>query len=167
MLTAPAIALMNQLSFSKKMLLISIAFITPLVITSYFLVSEEMIAINFAEKELTGLEYILPVQQLIQHFPEHRGMTNAYLSGNESFKAKILAKRKQLAEDIQLIDEVDQRFGVQLGTTAQWGKIKSAWGRLEAEAFTGSAKEIFAQHTALIAEVLDLVKLASDNSNLT
>jgi len=167
MLTAPAIALMNQLSCSKKMLLISIAFITPLVITSYFLVSEEMIAINFAEKELTGLEYILPVQQLIQHFPEHRGMTNAYLSGNESFKAKILAKRKQLAEDIQLIDEVDQRFGVQLGTTAQWGKIKSAWGRLEAEAFTGSAKEIFAQHTALIAEVLDLVKLASDNSNLT
>lgn len=167
MLTAPAIALMNQLSFSKKMLLISIAFITPLVITSYFLVSEEMVAINFAEKELTGLEYILPVKQLIQHFPEHRGMTNAYLSGNESFKAKILAKRKQLAEDIQLIDEVDQRFGVQLGTTAQWGKIKSAWGRLEAEAFTGSAKEIFAQHTALIAEVLDLVKLASDNSNLT
>ena len=131
------------------------------------MVSEEMIAINFAEKELTGLEYILPVQQLIQHFPEHRGMTNAYLSGNESFKAKILAKRKQLAEDIQLIDEVDQRFGVQLGTTAQWGKIKSAWGRLEAEAFTGLAKEIFAQHTALIAEVLDLVKLASDNSNLT
>ncbi len=167
MITAPAIALMNQLSCSKKMLLISIAFITPLVITTFFLVNEQMITIDFAEKELTGVEYIIPVQRLVQHLPKHRGMTNAFLSGNENFKAKILAERKQLAEDIRLIDEADQRLGAQLGTTEQWNNIKNTWSRLEAEAFTGSANEIFSRHTLLIAEVLDLLKRASDNSNLT
>ncbi len=148
------------------MLLISIAFITPLLITSYFLVSEQMIAIEFAEKELAGVEYILPVRQLIQHLPEHRGMTNAYLSGNENFKAKILAERKLLAEDIRLIDEMDQRLGSQLGTTAPWNNIKNAWNRLETEAFNKPAKDVFNQHTQLIAEVLNLIKLVSDNSNL-
>ncbi len=167
MITAPATALMNQLSCSKKMLLISIAFITPLVITTFFLVNEQMITIDFAEKELTGVEYIIPVQRLVQHLPKHRGMTNAFLSGNENFKAKILAERKQLAEDIRLIDEADQRLGAQLGTTEQWNNIKNTWSRLEAEAFTGSANEIFSRHTLLIAEVLDLLKRASDNSNLT
>jgi len=167
MLTAPATALMNKLNCSKKMLLISIAFITPLIITLYLLVSEQMVAVKFAENEITGIEYIVPVRRLIQHFPEHRGMTNAYLAGNESFKAKVLAKRKQLAEDIRLVDEVDQRLGAKFGTATQWNRIKGTWSRLETEAFNGPAKEVFARHTALISEVLDLVKNISDSSNLT
>jgi len=167
MLTAPATALMNKLSCSKKMLLISIAFITPIIFTSYFLVSEQLLDTKFAKSELTGVEYIVPLRQLIQHFPEHRGMTNAYLSGNEGFKAKILAKRKQLVDDIRLIDEVDQRLGAQLDTTDKWNKIKHTWGRLEAEAFNGPAKEVFRRHTQLITQVLDLVKHVSDRSNLT
>lgn len=96
MLTAPAVTLMNQFSCSKKMLFISIAFITPLVITMYLLVSEQLKTIEFSKNEQLGVEYIVPLRQLIQHFPEHRGMTNAYLSGNENFKSKIHAQRKQL-----------------------------------------------------------------------
>jgi len=167
MFTAPATILMNKLDCSKKMLLISIAFITPLVITLYLLVSEQMVAVKFAKNEMIGVEYIVPVRRLIQHFPEHRGMTNAYLAGNESFKAKILAKRKQLAEDIRLVDEIDQKLGAKFGTAAQWNRIKNTWSRLETEAFNGSAKDVFSRHTALIAEVLDLVKNISDSSNLT
>ncbi len=167
MLTAPATALMNRFSCSKKMLLISIAFIAPLVITLYLLVSEQLKTIKFSQTEQLGVQYIIPLRQLIQHFPEHRGMTNAYLSGNESFRVKILAKRKQLAADINLIDQVDQRLGQQLDTTTQWNIIKANWGRLETEAFNGPAKEVFARHTRLIAEVLELVKHVSDSSNLT
>ena len=167
MLTAPATALMNRFSCSKKMLLISIAFIAPLVITLYLLVSEQLKTIKFSQTEQLGVEYIVPLRQLIQHFPEHRGMTNAYLSGNESFRVKILAKRKQLVGDINLIDQVDQRLGQQLDTTTQWNTIKANWGRLETEAFNGPSKEVFARHTRLIAEVLELVKHVSDSSNLT
>jgi methyl-accepting chemotaxis protein len=167
MLTAPAVTLMNQFSCSKKMLLISIAFITPLVITMYLLVSEQLKTIEFSKNEQLGVEYIVPLRQLIQHFPEHRGMTNTYLSGNEGFKSKIHAKRKQLAADIRLIDELDQRLGKKLGTTTQWNSIKTSWGRLESVAFNGPAKEIFSRHTQLIAELLNLVKHVSDSSNLT
>ncbi len=167
MLTAAATALMNKLSCSKKMLLISIAFITPLVIVVYLLVSTEISAINMGKNEHKGVVYITPLRQLIQHLPEHRGMTNAFLSGNKNLKAKILVKRKQLAEDIRLIDEVDQKLGAQLGTTSQWNDIKRRWGRLEAEAFNGPAKVVFTRHTQLIAEVLDLVKNISDSSRLT
>jgi len=167
MLTAPATALMNQLSCSKKMLLISIAFIIPLVITLFLLISQQMIAIKFAKNELLGVEYIVPLRQLIQHLPEHRGMTNVYLSGNVGFKNKILAKRTELINDIRSIDEIDQRLGQQLGATAQWNSIKSHWHQLEGDAFNQPATEIFSRHTQLIAEVLDLVKHIGDSSNLT
>jgi len=149
------------------MLLISVAFILPLVITMYLLVNEQLTTIEFSKNEQLGIEYILPVRQLIQHFPEHRGMTNAFLSGNESFRPKIMAKRQQLIDDFRKIDEIDQRLGGQLGTTAQWNRIKSSWRSLESGAFNGAAKEIFTRHTKLIAEVLELVKHVSDSSNLT
>lgn len=167
MLTAPATALMNRFSSSKKMLIISLAFITPLLITIYLLVSETLVSIRFSEKELLGVEYIVPVRQLIQHFPEHRGMSYAYLSGNASFQPKILAKRKQIADDIRLIDEIDERLGDQLESTASWVKLKSNWLRIESETFNEPAKKVFTKHTQLIAEVLNLVKHAADTSNLT
>ena len=167
MLTAPATALMNQLSCSKKMLLISIAFIIPLVITMYLLVNQQLKTINFSQNEQLGVEYIVPLRQLIQHFPEHRGMTNAFLSGKGSFRPKIMDKRAQLVKDIQLLDGIDQRLGKQLETTSQWNGIKSTWRSLESDAFNGPAKEIFARHTQLIAQVLELVKHISDSSNLT
>jgi len=167
MLTAPAIALMNQLSCSKKMLLISIAFLTPLIITFSLLVGEELVAIDVAKKEQTGLQYIVPLRQLVQHFPEHRGMTNAYLSGKKSFKTKLLAKRQQIAQDIQNIDVIDKELGAQLGASMHWSQIKSDWQVLEADAFDGQAQLVFARHSKLIASVLELVSAVSDSSGLT
>lgn len=149
------------------MFIISIAFILPLLISVYLLVSQSLVSIKFTQKELIGIEYIVPLRQLIQHFPEHRGMSNAYLSGNESFKAKILTKRTQLADDIELIDEIDQRIGKQLRTSSQWNTIKTKWLRLESETFSQSAKDVFSKHTELISDVLNLFKHSSDTSNLT
>ena len=167
MLTAPATALMNHLSCSKKMLFISLAFMTPIVITLALLMKGELAAIGVAEQEQIGLQYITPLRQLIQHFPEHRGMTNAYLSGNSRFKNKLLTKRQQITQDIQAIDAVDMQLGAQLGSTRQWHEIKAVWKRLEADAFDGQAKDIFTRHTRLIASVLDLVSSISDSSGLT
>jgi len=167
MLTAPATALMNQMSCSKKMLLISIAFLVPLIITFYLLIVGQLAALDVAKKEQTGLQYIVPLRQLIQHFPEHRGMTNAYLSGNTSFKSKLLAKREQINQDILAINKVDKQLGGQLGAAVKWQEIKSVWKRLESDAFNGQAKDIFTRHTQLIASVLELVSLVSDSSGLT
>ena len=167
MRTALATALMNRLSCSKKMLFISIAFLTPLIITFSLLTKDQLAAIKVAKKEQTGIQYIIPLRQLIQHFPEHRGMTNTYLSGKRSLKSKLLAKRQQITQDIQAIDVVDKQLGTQLGSTKRWTEIKSIWYRLEADAFNGEAKDIFARHSALIASVLELISSVSDSSGLT
>jgi methyl-accepting chemotaxis protein len=167
MFTSPATALMNRLSCTRKMLLISVVFTAPLIITMYLLISEQMIAIDFAKKEQAGIAYTTEVRKLIQHFPEHRGMTHAYLAGKSSYQEKILAKRQKIREDIDIINQLEQRWGKQLKTSQQWLKIKSTWNQLEAEAFSRPANEIFSRHTQLIALVLDLVRNVADNSNLT
>ncbi len=167
MITKPVTALMNQFSCGNKMLIISVAFIVPLLITFYMLLSEQLAVINFVEKEQRGLEYIIPLRKLIQHLPEHRGITNRFLSGDSGVKANIHAKRREISEDIELVDAVDQKFGDEFEVKAKWNAIKNHWRRLEDGAFTGSSKEIFEQHSQLIAEILALMNDVSDNSNLS
>ncbi len=166
MLTAPAIAILNKMSISKKMWLISIVFLIPLVIVQVLLLNQQIEEIEFAENEQLGLRYIVVLRQLVQHFPEHRGMTNAYLSGATQLKSKITAKRQQIAQDIAAIDVVDAELGKQLKVSAEWARVKSIWQGLEGQAFTGERKAIFARHSKLVAQVLGLISNVSDNSGL-
>jgi len=166
MLTTPATAILNKMSISKKMWLISIVFLIPLVIVQVLLLNQQIEEIEFAENEQLGLRYIVVLRQLVQHFPEHRGMTNAYLSGAKHLKSKITAKRQQIVKDIAAIDAVDAELGKQLKVSADWARIKNVWQGLEGQAFTGERKAIFARHSKLVAQVLGLISNVSDNSGL-
>jgi hypothetical protein len=167
MLTGHETALMNQFRCSKKMLLISIAFFIPLIITLSLLAGEQLRTIKFSQNEPLGVESIVPVRQLVQHFPEHRGMTSAYLSSNENFRVKTLETKKQIANEIPLIDRVDRHLGQQLDTTTQWNNFKATWNQSESVSFDEPAKDVFDKYTQLFAKALALVKHVSDKSNLT
>jgi len=161
-----AIQLMNKLSYPKKMLLISIVFLVPIILLISLLMNHLGAGIASAEKEMRGLEYIKTVRQLYQHMPQHRGMTNAYLNGASSFRGKILDKRKAIVADIEAIDEINSRFGDEFKTHTLWASIKQEWQQLEPNAFNNPAKQTFQQHTALIAKIYSLFELVSDESGL-
>ncbi|RLA21199.1 MAG: methyl-accepting chemotaxis protein [Gammaproteobacteria bacterium] len=165
-LLKPAVALMSQLSYPRKMIVISLLFMVPLVVVSYLLVGELGGKIESTEKEQRGLEYIKTVRQIYQHFPQHRGMTNAYLNGASVFREKILAKREAIKSDIAAIDEIDDRYGDEFGAHERWASIKSEWASLEQRAFDGAAAAIFASHTVLISNVYALFEQVSNQSGL-
>jgi len=167
MLTAPATAIMNKMSVSKKMWLISIAFLIPLIIIQTLFLNQQIEEIDIAKKEQLGLRYISALRPLVQHFPEHRGTTNAYLSGAKQLKIKITAKRQQIIQDFKGIDAVDAELGDELRASAEWQSIKTTWNGLQNDAFSGEAKAIFSRHSQLVAQVLGLISNVSDSSGLT
>jgi len=162
----PAISLMSQLSYPKKIAVISVLFLVPLVVVSVLLVGELNHKIELTEKEHRGLEYIKTLRQLYQHLPQHRGMTNGYLNGAIEFKEKILTKRQAIRSDIAAIDQIDKRYGAEFSSSSYWAGIKLDWQALEARAFDGEANDIFAAHTALIAKLYGLFGKVSNGSGL-
>ncbi len=163
---APAVMLMNRLSYSRKMVVISAIFILPLLLTLHLLITEMNQGIELAEKERNGIEYIKPLRQIMQHLPQHRGMTNAHLKGATGFKTRILEKRREIAEDVTAIDAIDARLGQTLNTSVRWNDIKQAWRDLRENAFNLSAEESFKFHTDLIADVLALLVHVAEQSEL-
>ncbi|NOY61606.1 MAG: methyl-accepting chemotaxis protein [Gammaproteobacteria bacterium] len=165
-LFAPAAALMNQLKYGRKMVLISAVFMLPLVVTAYMLLSRMNVDIEFSEKEQLGLEYIQPLRQLVQHLPQHRGATNAYLKGDKSFKDRALAVRAKIAQEINAIDTVNSRLGDQLNSTQRWSALKAQWMELKSSAFELKPEDSFSRHTQLIEKVLEMFTFIADQSNL-
>lgn len=162
----PAKYFMNRLGLRNKMLVISAIFTAPIVLILYLLISEMLVAINLAQQEQQGVEAISEVRQLLQHVPEHRGMTNAYLSGNRGIKPKILDKRLSIGDDIARINAIHEQYGESLKTTQRWNRIKTTWRQLEATAFDGQAPQIFDDHTQLIEEIIGLLADIGNQSNL-
>src|SRR4051794_17257287 len=57
-----------------KLAAIALSFMIPLVVTTYFLVNEQNIKIDFAEQEIEGLRYLQPLSQLLVHVESHRAL---------------------------------------------------------------------------------------------
>ena len=158
--------LLNRLNIWQKFALLVAALCVPIALQAYLLVAEKNVAIDFARKEIVGTQYLQPVRTLLQHLAEHRGTSNAYLSGDASFREKISAKQSQLAEDINAMDAIDARYGGTLDSTSAWQAIKVDWQNLGANVFNLTAPDSFARHTALIEKLLDLTIHVGITSNL-
>tara|TARA_R110002050_G_scaffold9504_2_gene33451 strand:+ start:27237 stop:29249 length:2013 start_codon:yes stop_codon:yes gene_type:complete len=161
-----AIWLMNQLTYPKKMLVISAVFLVPIILLISLVLSQLSSGISVTEKEARGLEYIKTVRQLYQHIPQHRGITNAYLNGASDFKSKIMQQRQVIIADIAAIDVIDNQLGDEFGTHERWSEIKQAWQQLESQENNISAKRIFEQHTQLVARIYELFEHVSNQSGL-
>ena len=75
-LLAPGVALMNRLKYAYKFGLISLIFLAPIVVLVYFMVSDVSDGIAFAEKERTGVAYLVPLRQVLENVQQHRGMSD-------------------------------------------------------------------------------------------
>ncbi len=165
-LLAPATALMNRLSYRRKMVLISLLLLTPLIVVTWLLMAQLAGGSRQAQAERQGLEYISALRQVYQHLAQHRGMTNAFLNGDDTFRGKILEVRKAIARDLSRVDSVDARYGDAFRARRAWGAIREQWRQLEARAFDGPAEEVFTAHSQLIARIYDLFGNVANHSGL-
>lgn len=163
----PADALMRRLDFKRRIALIGAAFTVPLLFVAYQLNAKLQADITFTHQELQGNECLKPLLPLIQHLQQHRGASNGYLSGDRSFKATMLQKQSEIAEDIKTIDATMARYGDAFKVRESWESIKREWQSLQSQVERLSRDESFQRHRDLIAKVLQLRQDIADASNLT
>lgn len=120
---------------------------------------------RISQQCLMGLKDITQIRRLIETLPQHRGMANALLQGDESFRSKLTTLQAQINKDIQALQ-------TQLSGNDCWGatdrvrKINKAWSTILENPGNSSASKSFSRHTALIAEVLYLINDVADAAGL-
>ena len=165
MVFAPAVRLLNRLSYPRKFGLIGLLFALPIGLATFLLVRELNERIRFSAKEQLGNEYLRPVQQFASDLRDHRGLT--WARADQPNAAEELKRiEEQLRRDILEIDQVDQKLGQTLRTTAKWAEIKGKWQSSPNIENSATPVDPANRHTALIADLLALMSHVGDESNL-
>lgn len=165
MVFAPAVTLLNRLTYPRKFGLIGLLFALPLGLLTFFLVSELNERIAFSAKEQLGNEYLRSVQQFASDLRDHRGLT-WIRADQQNAPQELLRVEQRLQRDIQNIDAVDRKHGETLRTTPMWTAIKDKWQSQPGSARTASPVDPANHHTALMADLLSLMSQVGDQSNL-
>lgn len=162
---APAVSLLNRLTYPRKFGLIGLLSALPLGLVTFFLVSELNDRIAFSAKEKLGNEYLRPVQQFASDLRNHRGLTWAR-ADHENTPAELRKLDERLQRDIQEIDAVDRKLGATLQTTQLWTAIKGKCRTLQSSPSIAAPVDTANGHTALISDLIALMSQAGDQSNL-
>ncbi|MBZ0104443.1 MAG: diguanylate cyclase [Sulfuricella denitrificans] len=163
----PAVRLLNQLSYPRKLALIALIFFLPFLFSGYLLVSDTSSDIAFAEKELTGLSGIQPLKKFMRSVQEHRGASQLALHGDLSAE-QLLDSLEQSAEaTIQELDDFDAKFGEIMHSSEKWNVVKNRWDDLRTKSISLSAEENFDLHSAFIDCLQDFMLHIADASGLS
>jgi len=131
---------MQRVNFPSKILILISLFLIPIVMLSYFLHAEIKKTTDFTEGEVRGLQYILPLSEILIELTE--GLALDFYS-------------QRIEEQIVVIDKNDETLGAELKTTETWKELKSLLKKHD----SGSRQEA-------IDKILNLIATVGDNSGL-
>ena len=163
----PVAGMMGKMRYPSKFALIFVVVFVPLVILSGMLISIEMEKVNSLKHEQQGMAYIAAIRPLLADMPQHRGMTNAYLNGDKSYRDRLVAKRRDVDAALAELGRVDARLRATIDTGGALAGIQQQWDRLKTESMNMAAADSFAAHTAMISNVLGLIAKVADSSEMT
>ncbi|MBS4098364.1 MAG: response regulator, partial [Sulfuricella sp.] len=163
----PAIYLANRLKYPHKFFFAAILIAAILGIGLALILPGIDSGIEFTRKEQQGVEYVKTLRLVLENLQQVRGMSTAYLSGDQSFKSALAAKRNQVDETVKAVDELDRRLGGKLVAATKWQGWKIQWDDLELRLQGADALTSYVLHTELIGQLRSLQINVADNFNLT
>ena len=151
-----------------KLTAIALSFTIPLVVTTYFLVREQSIKIDFAAQELRGTRYLRPLSRLMVHVEQHRSLVQRGDTSQASRSESLVDT------DIEELLAVDRDLAAHLETTsatlnrrdrgdAAPARLKSSWEDLKLAIDVEASERL---HRDLMDDIRTLVAHVGDTSKL-
>lgn len=151
---------LHQLLFVLVIVLATIGVIAGILLTTK---SE---AIDVADSEITGVKYIQKIIPVIKFSQQRRGLSAAYFGGDPSAESKIQTAQSKLEDALGDLKSAQATYGDVLATGRYFDAVTDKWNALKARGLNMNGKESFAEHSALIEAVFELLAEARSISTL-
>lgn len=145
-------------------MILTLVALTLLFVSAAFVVFYYLKIAFYKEKNKQHfLKIIVQARQLFEHLPQHRGIANAFLQGDLSFKQKLTEARNQIDRDIT---QLDLSLEGENPLVSRWRDINSRWDSLKLTLASLSPGESFQRHTELITELTYFIGDAAEASKV-
>lgn len=163
----PAAAVLGRFRFSTKFMIIFAVILLPLVGLNAIIVSTFNDKIRTLEHEVTGLTFIQAIRPLLVDLPQHRGMTNAFLLGDTSFKSKIASKQNDIDQALAHLNKLSHELNNSLETDEYVTNLNNQWSNIKTISSTLSAERSFELHSSTVSYLQELLAHVADTSEMT
>lgn len=157
---------LNNLKIRQKLIVVASLLALPILVLLYLFVDSRDQLIARSNEELKGLEYVAALRPVLERIPQHRDIAIAILNGDDALREGLETIRKRIEADMATVDVVDERLGKQLQVSGAWQSVKASWRQLQPQATSVPAKDSFVRHTALVSQLIDLMRTAGEQSKL-
>ena len=155
----------KNLKVMYKFMLVMAIISVPVALLSTLFLDFKTEGIAFAEKEIVGVQYLAPVQDVLKHVSEHRALVSASHQ-NKRIQSKLGSKQGEVEHAIAAVDSIDSNYAEQLAVSSDWSNIKNQWSNIKNNAHRMTAADSTAAHSALIDNILGFMESVADASNL-
>jgi len=120
---APAIGLMNRLTYPRKFLLITVVFAVPLALVTIFLFNEINHSLDIARRQTEGLRYLTAIQPLFRAVQEQMEAMVTTASGDASEVART-KNLVQVTDGLATLERAERELGAALRTGDRYVTLK-------------------------------------------
>ena len=158
---------MRHLQAWQKLLLMGAISMVPFAVVTFKMASSvDTLGVEFARREIRGLQYYEPLATLLLDLQRHRDLV-AGVNGPAASAGDLPGSRANVEHDVTKVDEVNARLGDGLRATEAWTTLRDGIRDLLDKAPRLLAEESYARHSRLIADAVALIAQVGDASNLT
>jgi len=164
-LLRPGVSLMQRLTMPVKLYSLAAILLVPLAIMSWYVFQTLYANVALARSELAGAELVKRATDVVVLVQTHRGQTNIMLSGNAGPSAAREETRRKLLPAVEAL-EAQVRAEPGLNLEGRWKDLRPRLDRL-LQAGTGADRAaVFAEHTAAVDALRQMVLYAGETSGL-
>ena len=163
---APAVAVMNRLTYPRKFALISLLFAVPLCWVMWQLFSEIDQRIRSTRKELLGTAYLRPLRRLSTDVNHSRILALRLAREGIAHRPDVVRLQSTIESDVQELLALDARLGRELKSSGLCQTLHENWRGLREQLLNLKLPDSDRLHRELISDVRELTKHVGDTSNL-
>ncbi len=159
--------LLKDLKIGQKLAFIVAVMGIPIAVLAYFLIAEQLEQISNTERETYGVAYLKPLRNVLEKLPQHRSTLTAALRGDRVASEQLSPLEGEVDAEIATANAVHAELGEEIGVSTQWEQIKLDWARMKQRNQEVTAEAAFQQHSALIAQITNLIRDVGDGSGMS
>ncbi|MGZ4280256.1 MAG: methyl-accepting chemotaxis protein, partial [Solirubrobacteraceae bacterium] len=165
LLLRPAIAGLNRLRLSRKLVAIALVLIAPALYATWQFRSQQDAQIAFSAKERVGIDEIVPAQRLLADLATAQSLAVRAAGHDAEATTTLPGAKAAVTRSIAAMEAADARLGPRLGTRAMWQRLRTSIKATLASEPVGASRTL-AAYDRLTAAAVALIVQAGNESNL-
>ncbi|MGD2118008.1 MAG: methyl-accepting chemotaxis protein [Chromatiales bacterium] len=162
----PATSLLGQLRFPFKFALIFLLTLLPAIAFVVNMTSTLGDGKNLITRQQQGIEYMQSVMPLLKYIPQHRGLSQGFLKGKTELRGKLEELQQKIDQGLLALEEKDRELTTVWHQPSFIDGTADTWQHIKQQAFVYEPPTSFAEHTALIKQLMQILEDVADDTGL-